>query len=388
MDERRLRALREETLDWRFKAVPPAAQGMRLDRWLETEPHADDLDTPSAVLSAAALEHNLAEMASWCAARDLVLAPHGKATMAPQLWRRQLDAGAVGITVANLPQARVARSFGVERLVIANEITSPAGVSWLSDWARSGARIAVFADSAEAVAILAGGGPFEVLVELGADGGRAGARRLEAAAEVASAVRSAPNLRLAGVGGYEGAVADVDGYLADLAALFAALDFEADRPVVTAGGSAHFDRVAAVLGPLADRAEVVLRSGSYLVHDHGFYARLTPAARGADAPRFRPALTARSRVLSCPEPGLAILDAGRRDVPFDQDLPLPLDLEGAECSQISDQHLFLTGAVDRLAVGEVVRLGLSHPCTSFDKWSLIPVADEQGRVVDAVRTCF
>ncbi|GAB3992232.1 hypothetical protein GCM10029992_00670 [Glycomyces albus] len=109
-------------------------------------------------------------MASWCAARDLALAPHGKATMAPQLWRRQLDAGAVGITVANLPQARVARAFGVERLIIANEVTSPAGVAWLSSWARTGARIAVFADSVEAVAILARGGPFEVLVELGADG--------------------------------------------------------------------------------------------------------------------------------------------------------------------------------------------------------------------------
>ena len=388
MDEQRLRSLREETLDWRFKAIPPQAQGQRLDYWLETGPSVADLDTPAAVLDAAALDHNLTEMASWCAVRGLALAPHGKATMSPQLWSRQIEAGAVGITVANLPQARVARAFGVERVLIANEITSPAGAAWLSDWARTGASIAVFADSAEAVALLAGRGPLDVIVELGADGGRAGARGIEAAIEVAAAVRAAPELRLAGVGGYEGAVSDVDGYLTDLAELFAALEYEADKPMVTAGGSAHFDRVSAVLGPLADRAEVVLRSGSYLIHDHGFYARHTPAARGADAPRFRAALTVRSRVLSRPEPGLAILDAGRRDVPYDQGLPLPLGLEGAECSQISDQHLFLTGAVDGLEVGEVVRLGLSHPCTSFDKWSLIPVADEAGRIVDAVRTCF
>src|SRR5690606_17276548 len=167
------------------------------------------------------------------------------------------------------------------------------------------------------------------------------------------------------------------------AELFASLEFESDRPIVTAGGSAHFDRVAAVLGPLSDRAEVVLRSGSYVVHDHGFYARLTPTARGGDGPSLLPALTARARVLSRPEPGRAILDVGRRDVPFDQDLPLPLGVEGARCSQISDQHLFVTGEVASLGVGDVVELGLSHPCTAFDKWKLIPVVDG-GHVVDAV----
>ncbi|WP_344487302.1 hypothetical protein [Glycomyces endophyticus] len=248
----------------------------------------------------------------------------------------------------------------------------------------------------------------DVIVELGTPGGRAGARGIEAALAVAARVAAAPNLRLAGVAGYEGSVtagtdaaalAAVDDYLGDLATLYAALDFETDRPVVSAGGSAYFDRVAAVLGPLAGEAEVLLRSGSYLVHDHGFYARMTPAARGGDGPEFRPALEGRSQVLSRPEPGLAILDGGRRDFPYDQDLPIPLgridgqgqtvDLDGAECPQISDQHLFLTGDLGDLEVGDTVRLGLSHPCTSFDKWRLIPVVDEEtGRVVDAVRTFF
>jgi D-serine deaminase-like pyridoxal phosphate-dependent protein len=181
----------------------------------------------------------------------------------------------------------------------------------------------------------------------------------------------------------------VDAYLHDLVALVGALDFDVDRPVVTAGGSAYFDRVAAVLGPVASEAEVVLRSGSYLIHDHGCYARWTPAARGADGPALRPALSARARVLAVPEPGLAILDGGRRDLPFDQGLPIPLGLERARCSQIGDQHLFLTGDLEHLAVGSVVELGLSHPCTSFDKWRLIPVVDEEtGQIVDAVRTWF
>lgn len=398
MDDSRLQALRSEVLDWRHKAVPPAVQGRTLADWLASGPGLDELDTPVVTLSAEALDHNIAAMAAWCARLGLALAPHGKATMAPQLWRRQLASGAVGITLANLPQARVARAFGVERVLIANEITSAAGAAWLGEWAASGADVTVFADSPEAVAVLAaGGGPLAVAVELGTAGGRCGARSREEARAVAAAVRAAPNLRLAGAAGYEGSVtagtgpadlAAVDEYLTELAALFAELDFETDRPVLSAGGSAYYDRVAEVLAPLATEAEVVLRAGSYVTHDHGFYARLAPACRGAGGPELRAALRARSRVLSRPEPGLAVLDAGRRDVPFDQGLPVPLGLDGAECTQISDQHLFLSGDVAGLDVGEVVELGLSHPCTAFDKWNLIPVADEGGRIVDAVRTFF
>ncbi|GAB3649458.1 type III PLP-dependent enzyme domain-containing protein [Glycomyces tarimensis] len=398
MDERRLSDLREAILDWRWKAIPTAAHGKRLGDWLGTGPREDELDTPSVALSAQALDHNLAAMAAWCEERGLGLAPHGKATMAPQLWRRQIEAGAVGITVANLPQARVARAFGVERVLIANELTRPAAIAWLADWAAEGADVTVFADSLDAVELLdrCATAPLGVAVELGVTGGRGGARSGADARAVASAVRAASNLRLLGVAGYEGSVtartdaaalAAVDDYLRELAELFGALDFETDRPMVTAGGSAYYDRVAAVLGPLASEAEVLLRAGSYLIHDHGFYARIAPGCRGADGPSLRPTLRARASVLSRPEPGLAILDAGRRDVPFDQDLPIPLGLDGAACPQISDQHLFLSGAPDGLRVGDIVHLGLSHPCTAFDKWGLIPVVDE-GLVVDAVRTFF
>jgi D-serine deaminase-like pyridoxal phosphate-dependent protein len=409
MDEARLRALYDEVLDWRHKGIPASAHGLTIGEWLASgaPPPAPTLPTPVVTLSAQALEHNLLSMASWCAERRISLAPHGKATMAPQLWRRQLDAGAAAITVANPFQAGVAHRFGVPRILVANQIADPAAAVQLSVWAAEGAHIGLFSDAEVSMVSVLGAAttPIDVYVELGAEGGRAGARGIEAALKVAARVEAAPNLRLAGVAGYEGAVtagtdaaalAAVDDYLGDLATLFGALDFETDRPVVTAGGSAYFDRVAAVLGPLASGAEVLLRSGSYLVHDHGFYARTTPSARGADGPALLPALRARATVLSRPEPGLAILDAGRRDLPFDQDLPIPLacigkeawDAAAAQCPQISDQHLFLTGA-EGLEVGDVVELGLSHPCTAFDKWRLIPVVDDEtGAVVDVVHTFF
>ena len=190
--------------------------------------------------------------------------------------------------------------------------------------------------------------------------------------------------------------------LANLAAsLLASTGAGGGEFIVTAGGSVYFDVVTREL--TADGAAgttVVLRSGGYLFHDHGLYQAATPAARGvAGAPVFRPALELWAQVLSRPEPGLALLGAGRRDVGFDAGLPVPLrarrrdgaaaDLTGAEVTGLNDQHAYLRlDPGTALAPGDLVCLGISHPCTTLDKWRVIPVLDEQDRVIDAVHTFF
>src|SRR5690606_24707454 len=97
--------------------------------------------------------------------------------------------------------------------------------------------------------------------------------------------------------------------------------------LLTAGGSAYFDTVTAQLTAAADQAgvpaTVVLRSGAYISHDEGLYARTTPTARGGDGPALEPAFEVWATVLSRPEPTRAIVGVGRRDVPFDADLPFP-----------------------------------------------------------------
>ncbi|GAA1972323.1 alanine racemase [Catenulispora subtropica] len=426
-DRSRVDALADERLDWRFKALPPESWGRTVQAYLASEPRLADLGTPLLTLDAGALDHNLRTMAAWCRDAGVTLAPHGKTTMAPALWLAQLDAGAVGVTLANLPQLHVARAFGVQRLMLANALADPAGLAWIAgelatdpDFA-----FAAWADSVETVALMdtalraAGVGsgpdpdtdrPVEVLVELGRFGGRTGARSVAEAEAVAAAVKAAPTLRLAGVAGYEGAIAHdasaeelnvVRAYLRDLAELHRRLlpDYETGHPVVTAGGSAYFDTVAEVLAPPAREsgAEVILRSGAYLIHDDGFYHRISPLARGAGPAPFRAAMHGWSRVISRPEPALALLDGGKRDFPFDEGLPEPQRLRaGADVSgmvtAMKDQHMFLRDAVGAPPVGSVVRLGLSHPCTALDKWSLIPVVDDADgadpKVVDLIRTYF
>ncbi|MFC4909077.1 alanine racemase [Actinomadura gamaensis] len=409
-------ALRDERLDWRFQAVPADAHGRTVGEYLASRPVLGDLGTPLLTLDAAALDHNLALMAAWTDRAGVEFAPHGKTTMAPQLWKRQLDAGAWGITLANLPQLRVARAFGVRRLQLANALLDPAGLAWISAELDRDPQFEflTWADSVRTVELmdavlreLGATRPLDVCVELGGRDGRTGARTLDEAEAVADAVRAAPTLRLAGVAGYEGTFAHdasdasvdlVDAYLRRVADLYGrlAFAFEVDAPVVTAGGSAYFDRVVGVLGDLPS-ARVVLRSGAYVIHDDGFYRGISPLAR-AEGERFRSAMHGWGRVVSRPERDLALVDTGKRDLPFDEGLPEPQLVRGrgpgpverAHVSALADQHTFLRDA--DVEVGDVVRFGLSHPCTAMDKWQLVPVvasADEEDpAVVDLIRTWF
>lgn len=429
LDTAAVDALAQAVVSPQDKALPPQAWGRSVHDVVAGLPRLSDLPTPLLTLDAGRLEANLVGFAAWASSRGLLLCPHGKTTMAPQLWRRQLEAGAWGVTVANQAQLAVARRFGVPRVMVANLMLSGLGLRWLADdlAAHPHVEVTSWVDSVESVHLmddaLAGHGSLDVLVELGAVGGRTGARGLDAAREVASAVRHASHLRLAGAAGYEGALAHdsdeeslaaVAAYLGDLVRLHESLDYDDGvRPLVTAGGSAYPDLVADGLAPLTGGdVDVVLRSGAYLTHDDGFYRQLSPFGehpRGeAGAPRLRSAMHGWARVTSRPEPTLALFDAGKRDLPFDEGLPeaqlrrprfaddpaedRPVPLR-ATVTALNDQHGFLVvEASTDLRVGDELRLGLSHPCTAFDKWGLIPVVDDADaadpRVVDLVRTFF
>jgi D-serine deaminase-like pyridoxal phosphate-dependent protein len=383
----------------------------------------DDLVPPVVVLRESALEHNLKLMADYCREHGVDLAPHGKTTMAPQLWARQLDAGAWGITAATPVQARVMRSVGVPRIVLADQLVDAGSIAWVAgELADPSFDFVCWVDSAHGVELLGAGlaaagapRPLAVAVELGHRGGRAGCRTVEEALEVAGLVADTSELVFAGVAGYEGTVcgerdpgclAAIDRFLGELRRLTVELlhrgAFEAAGEVlVSAGGSAFFDRVVAVLGqgwPGEARVRVVLRSGCYLTHDHGVYERNSPLAEAPVGQRFRPAFEAWGAVLSRPERDVAVVGLGKRDVPSDIDLPRPLrvrrddgtvDAPVMQVQRLMDQHAICTlDGAEPLSVGDLVSFGISHPCTAFDRRRVIPVVDDEGRVVDAIATMF
>lgn len=391
------------------KGFPPRSAGLRLSEVPDAGLHLSDLVTPVMTVHEAALSHNESTVFAWAAEQGVVLAPHGKTTMAPALWQRLLDAGAWGISVATPWQAEVAVEAGVSTVLIANAVTDRGAAHHLGALlaAAGDLRILCWADSVETVGIVADAlhdaeRPLDVLVELGDRGGRTGARSVEEGERISQAIVAAPGLRLAGVAGYEGpfgpdrseaSVAAVDAYLSTLVDLHRRLEYPPGvRPVLSAGGSAFPDRAAAILAPHGADADIVLRSGAFQIHDDGFYSRMSPFGALTSTAPLRSAMHALSRVVSQPEEGLALLDAGRRDVPFDLDLPVPQSVEG-RITALNDQHAFLALADGAdVSVGDVVRLGLSHPCTAFDKWRVVAVIDDPDaadpRVIGAVATCF
>jgi D-serine deaminase-like pyridoxal phosphate-dependent protein len=417
-------ALADEVLDWRFKAVPASAWGRTVREFLAARPRLAELSTPLLTLDARALDANLRTMAGYCAAAGVGLAPHGKTTMAPALWERQIAAGAWGVSLANVPQLRVARAFGQRRLQLANALVDPVGLRWIADEldADPDFGFVSWVDSPRTVELMNGllhahgaHRPVDVLVELGVPGARTGARTLDEAVRIAQAVADSPRLRLAGIAGYEGVVAHtattadleaVATYLRRFAELHtrladAGLYDPTAEIIVTAGGSSFFDQVVEALAPLASPdVKVLLRSGAYLVHDDGFYRGISPFGRGIGERPLIAAMHGWARVLSRPEPDLALLDGGKRDFPFDEGLPEPqfvngeaAPLAGASVTAIADQHTFMRlDPASKIKVGDVVRFGLSHPCTALDKWSLIPVLDDSSStdpiVVDLIRTYF
>ena len=413
-----------------------------------------DTSYPVAVLKAAALRHNLDWMQRFCERHGVLLAPHGKTTMSPQLFGAQLANGAWGMTLATAAQVQTAHRFGVRRVLLANQLVARADINAVLALLHGDPdfECLVLADSAAGVARLATAvqvhplaRPLPLLVELGIAGKRAGCRSLDAAMTLARMIAATPGLTLSGVEGYEGLlvsehhdadIAAVHAYLDQLLALVRQADaeqlFGAEHITVSAGGSSYFDLVARTLGDAGAvrRGDVkstsrplraLLRSGCYLTSDHGLYQRhlaqldereghqralsSASALPATPLPSLQPALEVWSTVLSRPEPQLAILGMGKRDASYDVELPRALFWHrpgpgqptalppGCNIVKMNDQHAYLhlpDGAAlrDSLLVGDLIGCGISHPCTTFDKWPLLLAVDDDYQVRYPVNTVF
>lgn len=391
----------------------------------------DALAYPVAVLRRPALTHNLAWMQDFVQRKGVALAPHGKTTMSPELFRMQLQAGAWGLTFANVHQLRLGLAAGAWRAIIANQLVSDADLDGLDFLLNQHpqARVWFLVDSLAQLDALADWGArrnkarcWDVLLELGIAGYRTGCRTYEQALLLAQAMAASPVARLGGVECYEGGLGRCDSahdieavsaLVRNVQALVQQLDAQnlwgGDEVLLSAGGSAVFDLVIPMLKLQVKSRPVqgVLRSGCYVTHDHWNYARylkLVEAREGLSA-SLQPALEVWAKVQSVPEPGLAILSAGRRDLSFDQCMPMPVrwaskDQRGAgviatapeawQVKALSDQHAHMAFDANGVwpHVGDRVALGISHPCTTFDKWRWMAVIEDDGRISGAISTHF
>jgi D-serine dehydratase len=421
----------EPVLDTRYKGFPRTSPPLARSAIGQAGWHVLDgrLPLPLAVIKRSALSHNLAWMQAFVRERGIELAPHGKTTMSPELFSRQLAAGAWGLTFATVTQLAVGVGAGARRTLIANQVVTDddlAGIQALLA-AHEGLRVVFLVDSLAQLALIEqwfaahpGRPPFEVMLEVGVPGARTGCRTQDEAATLARALKASQAVRLAGIECYEGGGAtgrsDHDAAYAD--ALMTRVEaiarlcaeehlFENDEVLLSAGGSAIFDLVADRLTPALGRpVRGLLRSGCYVTHDHGNYKRLlaSVAERCGCTETLLPALEVWAAVQSRPEPGLAILTCGRRDISYDLEMPIPFARAPRgvlapqpipaswTISALNDQHAYLRwDAADEATapvVGERIGLGISHPCTTFDKWHWMPIVEDDYRVTDAVTLHF
>lgn len=379
----------------------------------------EDVSLPAATIFESALTNNIAWMQRYADDHGAQLAPHGKTTMTPALFRRQLDGGAWGITLATTVQCATAFEHGVTRLLMANQLVGTPNMAIIADLIGRGADYCCLVDSAANVASLdrffgARGLTLKVLIELGVPGGRCGVRDASALAALLDAIAAAPALSLCGIEGYEGliggerAVDHVRAYgrrLVDtLRRLMDAGAFGARRPIVTAAGSQWFDLIAEAFdqSDLRERCTPVLRPGCYVAHDHRSYldAMAEVKARHPELEGgLQPALAVFAHVQSLPEPGLAVIAMGKRDISCDPDLPIPLQrhrpgepaypLGHCTVRKVMDQHTMLAiPGDDELRIGDIVSFGASHPCLTFDKWRQVLRVDDELRVLEAMPTFF
>ena len=382
-----------------------------------------DISLPALVLHREALEHNIRWMQKFVSDSGAELAPHGKTSMTPALFRRQLEAGAWGITLATAVQTRAAYAHGVRRVLMANQLVGTPNMGLIAELlADPSFDFYCMVDHPDNVADLgqffaARGVRLNVMIEYGVVGGRCGCRSEQEVLKLAQAIQAQPALALCGIEGYEGvihgdhAVSGIREFAASLVRLAVQLQddglFAIDQPIITASGSAWYDLIAESFEAqnAQGRFLSVLRPGSYVAHDHGIYkeAQCCVLDRRSDLHEgLRPALEVWAHVQSLPEPGFAVIALGKRDVAYDAGLPVPLlrykpgvlpakgdDVSACKVTAVMDQHAFMTVAPGvELRVGDIIAFGTSHPCLTFDKWRTGLLVDERLDVLESMETCF
>jgi D-serine dehydratase len=383
----------------------------------------EDLSLPTAVLYEDKLAHNLNWMQKFAEAYGAKLAPHGKTTMAPNLFLRQLQAGAWGITLATAQQVRVAYEHGVRRVLMANQLVGRQNMTIISRLLEDRKfEFFCLVDSPQQVESLsvffqARGQQLNVLIEVGVDGGRTGVRNHEQLETVVSALKSRRDvIKLCGVEVFEGILSDEPSIRSllknavDVTAELAKQKCFDRTPIILSGaGSAWYDVVAEVFckAEVGAPLDIILRPGCYLTYDVGIYRdaqqkiiQRNPVVREMGS-GLVPALQLWAYVQSVPEKNKAIIAMGKRDAAFDAGLPVPAlhyrpgraDPVAApsdwKLTKMMDQHAFLEiREGSDIHVGDMIGFDISHPCLTFDKWRYISVLDSSYRVIDVVETFF
>jgi D-threonine aldolase len=324
------------------------------------------VDTPALVLDLDAFERNLYRMASALRGSGVRLRPHAKSHKCPEIARRQIALGAVGLCCQKVSEAAVFVDAGVQDVLVTNEVIGDAKLRRLMALARS-ARIGVLVDHPQQVQALAAAAQaqavsLDVYVEIDVGAGRCGAAPGEAAAALARHVASSAPLRFAGLQCYHGPArrvrswrgrAETIGHAVEAARITRDAILACGIPVerVTGAGTGTFvhERDSGVFNEI--------QPGSYVFMDRD-YGENQPGE--GDIP-FEHALFVRTTVMSRPAANRAVVDAGLKASSVDSGLPVVWQRPDLNFVKAADEHgVLLSAGAAAVALGEPVMLVPGH----------------------------
>jgi len=328
------------------------------------------LNTPALVLDQAAFARNLARMATIAATRGVRLRPHAKTHKSVEIARRQVAAGAVGVSCTVLREAEAMVEGGIPGVLLTSPVVTASAIGRLIALAEraSSSGLMVVVDSvenakalSEAAAVL--GRPLPVLVDFSSGYHRTGTASEDDAIVLAEAIAALPHLKLSGLQAYAGNIqhiTDRGERSARAAALRAAVSriLESARerglalPIVSGGGTGTHDLDAA---PFTE-----LQPGSYLFGDAQYGPVL---ANGVEDSPFETALFLQTAVVSTNAGDYVTLDAGVKSLATDGPLPLVAQGAAAECTYafFGDEHGKLFAAPNqRPVLGSRIELVTPH----------------------------
>ena len=336
-----------------------------------------EIDTPALLINYEALDRNISRMAGYFKRGDVKLRPHSKTHKNVQIARKQIAAGAVGITCAKLGEAEALADGGIDDILIANQIVGPIKIARLVQLAQR-IRVAVAVDDPVNVRALsqaasAAGLTIHCLVEVNVGMNRCGVEPGEPALRLAEQVAQSEGLVFGGIQAYEGHLVNLMPLQERAARVRVDVQKAVDSrrliekhgiavPVVSGAGTGSFKITMGIDGVNE------IQAGSYATMD-GKYKQV-----GAE---FEYALTILVTVISRPSAEIAVIDAGLKGMTSEFGLPTVL-VEGATLMGLSEEHgkMTLSGAARDLKAGDKIEILPSHGCTTINLYENFHVMED------------
>jgi 3-hydroxy-D-aspartate aldolase len=333
----------------------------------------EEVDTPALILDLDVFENNLSVLSESLRGKRVRVRPHAKTHKCPEIAKRQLAAGAVGVCCQKVSEAEALLEGGIEDILISNEVVGAPKIARLAELCRH-ARIGVCVDNAENLRqIENSGAKLDVYVELELGMGRCGIAPGEPAAALARGIARSSHLRFGGLQAYHGraqhlrTMEERRATIADASRKVLLTKSILEKsgvscPIVTGAGSGTF------MFEVESGAWDEIQPGSYIFMDAD-YARNEWSAQ---LPRFQHALFVLCTAMSRPSPEIAIVDAGLKASSVDSGMPGVWKRPGLAYIKASDEHGVLQASPGAAvpALGEKLLLVPGHcdPTVNLYDW--------------------